>query len=419
MGFGRRTGLVIFALTLLFINIAAYEVMAKANEEEAAYRERAIKYLVEKYGVSEGDIHLSEGVLRELPYIQKRFWAAKYAPKNIGRFHRFGGLFLDLDTGRIYEKEEFEQLFEQKNEKLRVQHLIEKGEWIPDQEMRSQIKELERRDHWAAKVFAFMIRNGFISGLFAEEMDRPVNPFYWKQLVSIILGAGPDNPAGIDGSLVDSQTDKLAKEGMLPRERAIEGLMKLIAVAGYRESNQEQPVRSLASFSDGDRVSERARPAMIRAVELGLIRGYPDGSLRPEDPLTLAEGVSVLDRVVRVFGLEVLPLISVTDRGVVDKALEIALTDSEVNQWYQDHLGKNFVRYENGQAYIEDWQGVHKAATEWAREVEKHRPEPILYFRGKWFELQLLQKLGQTPHRLVVRVDLKTGTVLGYHTDDY
>lgn len=60
----------------------------------------------------------------------------------------------------------------------------------------------------------------------------------------------------------------------------------------------ELPVATASIFTDQEQVADWATVAVERGAACGVIRGYEDGSFRPQDPITRAETVTILHRLV-------------------------------------------------------------------------------------------------------------------------
>lgn len=74
------------------------------------------------------------------------------------------------------------------------------------------------------------------------------------------------------------------------REEVIAAVVK--AAGGGAEQGE-----AYLSFVDADRISPHRRPYLARAAAAGWVKGYPDGTVRPRDPVTRAELVALLFRV--------------------------------------------------------------------------------------------------------------------------
>ena len=66
----------------------------------------------------------------------------------------------------------------------------------------------------------------------------------------------------------------------------------------YRlEEPPQAPAGTLEQFADADAVPDWSRDFVAAVVEAELLHGYDDDTFRPEDPLTRAESVAILDRI--------------------------------------------------------------------------------------------------------------------------
>jgi hypothetical protein len=56
-----------------------------------------------------------------------------------------------------------------------------------------------------------------------------------------------------------------------------------------------RPASSLSGFSDYDKIASWSKGSVAAVIEQGYMSGYPDGTFKPEKPLTRAEAVVLLD----------------------------------------------------------------------------------------------------------------------------
>jgi 3D (Asp-Asp-Asp) domain-containing protein len=128
-------------------------------------------------------------------------------------------------------------------------------------------------DNWAAPVIAAARDRGWIlfptpGGDFgpADAIDREEAA---SMLAAAFLGVTPGDPEGSAASIpaVDQDTCR-------------------------------QPAACLVHFADAGSVAAWARPGVAEAVAAGLLRGYPDGGLRPTGQLTRAAAAALIYRVV-------------------------------------------------------------------------------------------------------------------------
>ena len=63
----------------------------------------------------------------------------------------------------------------------------------------------------------------------------------------------------------------------------------------------EEKDAEVSGFADGDDISNYARGYIKTLVDLGAIRGYPDGTILPKQPISRAEIMTVLDRLISLY----------------------------------------------------------------------------------------------------------------------
>jgi hypothetical protein len=79
-----------------------------------------------------------------------------------------------------------------------------------------------------------------------------------------------------------------------------------VAIAKARGLPQGDP-SVLAQFSDAEGISENLSPWVAACVQAGLMKGYPDGTFRPQGTLTRAEAAALLYRAMRAEKVVVQP----------------------------------------------------------------------------------------------------------------
>lgn len=67
----------------------------------------------------------------------------------------------------------------------------------------------------------------------------------------------------------------------------------------YVESRGISVAAEEADFVDAARISGYARETLAKAQKMGLLSGYEDGTVRPQNTITRAEGVTLLMNTVR------------------------------------------------------------------------------------------------------------------------
>jgi len=176
--------------------------------------------------------------------------------------------------------------------------------------------------HWAEKVILELAGKGLLAG-YPDGTFRPENPITRAEVTALLVRVLKPAPVTRQDLLALSQ--KMADAQDIPswvQEAAAvavrEGLVKgdpadgRIVFAADRQVTRLEValllVRALArkgasltpgqldGFGDADAVPPWARDDIALAVGAGLLRGYPDGTLRPEKPVTRAEAAAMLSR---------------------------------------------------------------------------------------------------------------------------
>ena len=92
-----------------------------------------------------------------------------------------------------------------------------------------------------------------------------------------------------DNGVVHGMSDtEFAPLSNVTREQAATMMVQYLEQQGITSSAQEP------EFTDEGDISEYARQTLAQAQDLGLVTGYEDGSIRPKNTLTRAEGVALL-----------------------------------------------------------------------------------------------------------------------------
>lgn len=190
----------------------------------------------------------------------------------------------------------------------------------------------EARLHWAEEDVKF-VRESKIwvppPGTEAD-YDRSVSPEEWNAMVCRLFGAvpGDDRTPGSLRFWLWSYTGASSDRAGIARAYALGAFMKILNMYGLVGLSSLGPPRHGQMFTDGADVPDLQGALVDVAVDLGLIRGFPDGTLRPQQPLTLGEAATFLRRAVDKFGLlgRVLVPTGVQVNAVRKSAGEVELT---------------------------------------------------------------------------------------------
>ena len=90
--------------------------------------------------------------------------------------------------------------------------------------------------------------------------------------------------------------DKFKPDIAITRQDSIVAMCKIASIYSNVLSSNEAREILKGKFTDYENVSSDNLVYVALAVELGLVKGYPDGTLRPDGTFSRAEAVTMLDR---------------------------------------------------------------------------------------------------------------------------
>lgn len=162
--------------------------------------------------------------------------------------------------------------------------------------------------HWAAGSVKALVDLGIggdelrqaITDVSASGLDKPISLLEWqtwvRQAVALEIGAdwvnNEDTSFWIDAYTVPKHE---GSRSVIGRGFVVAGLMKIGNLVGFIPASSQGPPVHLPCFGDWRKVVELGFDAMWESMlEAGIVSGYPDGTLRPEKPLTRAEAACLL-----------------------------------------------------------------------------------------------------------------------------
>jgi len=118
----------------------------------------------------------------------------------------------------------------------------------------------------------------------------------------------------------------------------------LVRMMGLTEKDTRNPNYARERFYDGDDISPHLLPYISIAVERGLIKGYPDGNFGPQNGITRAEAVVLLNRATKQ------ALTSIND--------ELELSANVVSSFEKPSLVTIYIETEEGATVTVDGEQV-------------------------------------------------------------
>ncbi len=153
--------------------------------------------------------------------------------------------------------------------------------------------------HWAYPYIARLKEKGVVQGY--NNMFRPEQPLTRAELLTMLDRIVPFPDNGTDEAsapeLPDNGTDEVSSTE-LPVSDTNEASASDLPVSGTNEASAPvQPVNNADEVPAPDLPENHwAYGTFKKALKLGIINGYPDGTVKPDQAITRAEVSAILDR---------------------------------------------------------------------------------------------------------------------------
>lgn len=103
--------------------------------------------------------------------------------------------------------------------------------------------------------------------------------------------------ADVRAGTLDGEGPRFRPEAAVTREAAVAWLVRALDLEPYARSLSPADVGAiLGRFRDHGQVTPQLAPELAAAVDLDILRGYPDGTLRPAQPLVRGEAAALVYR---------------------------------------------------------------------------------------------------------------------------
>ncbi|MFZ5644808.1 MAG: S-layer homology domain-containing protein [Bacillota bacterium] len=129
--------------------------------------------------------------------------------------------------------------------------------------------------------------------------DDPITDDNWNSILFTALNL---KDSKYEKDFLEGYTYGLAENGYVPRDKAFAGMMKLLhaseKVKGRDATDEERKAAGLR-FNDYNTAFDTSKLAICLSEDL--VSGYTDGSFRPKQPLTNAEAVALIARILKKY----------------------------------------------------------------------------------------------------------------------
>lgn len=165
-------------------------------------------------------------------------------------------------------------------------------------------------------------RGEFIKAL-VKAINLPVQDIEASRFTDVEGDLAPYVEAAVTGEITDGISEDLfGPDNTITREQVISMLVRALDI----EENPDQSV--LDNFGDSTSISPWAKEALAISVELGLVNGYTDGTIKPDREITRGEMVSIISNYLSIFDkLDTEPvndLNKASEDGYINLSLKLA-----------------------------------------------------------------------------------------------
>jgi hypothetical protein len=180
----------------------------------------------------------------------------------------------------------------------------------PEEELPVPVILTDIAGHWAEANIMALVEKGAIAG-YPDQTFRPNSNITRAEFATVLVKAfqleakegrvfadtathwakDAIATAGAYGIIKGYSDDKFGPNDNITREQ----MAVMIAKAVNLTIGEQAPV-----FSDSAKISDWAKDAVAAAAEAEIIKGYPDGSFRPQGPATRAEAVTVIVKALEI-----------------------------------------------------------------------------------------------------------------------
>lgn len=145
--------------------------------------------------------------------------------------------------------------------------------------------------HWATESVEFIESIGYTD--IPESYNTPLTTDQWEMMVNLVFEPALKERNDYNTWLYNYTH---LTDGNVQREWAIGGIVKLLTMANKAPSNVIYNQTEEYIFSDFKQASDKNQGLIYIAYDLGIVKGYTDGTFGPQKEMTFAEGAVFLHR---------------------------------------------------------------------------------------------------------------------------
>ncbi|HBQ28833.1 MAG TPA: hypothetical protein DD719_05480 [Desulfotomaculum sp.] len=233
--------------------------------------------------------------------------AAYYYNEKTGKWDKIGGK-VDKKTKQV---------------SCQVSHLSKYAlmeDIAPPAEVKTSFPDLPA-NHWAREAIEFMAGKGIIKG-YENGTCRPDNPVTRAEFTTFLVRAlNLQDVKGAATSFTDVKpgdwcyqiissachhnlikgysTEKFALDDQVTREQVAAMILRALAFKGVtvESLNESKIAEILGPFNDQQKIYAWAKAGMAGAIRQNIMKGYPDGSIKPQNAATCAQSAAMLKKI--------------------------------------------------------------------------------------------------------------------------
>jgi hypothetical protein len=195
-------------------------------------------------------------------------------------------------------------------------------------------------------------KNEIIDYVFNENhLDLPIKARHWALLLEAVLGI----PIQQRQKMLDMYVFNLADGDDITRENAVGGMVKLLTIEMIKGNYHYEELAAAKALKDLHTVSDHQNTLVQIAYCAGLLDTNTVDYFRPLDKLTIAEAVSMLNKIIERFCIvyDETGKVAPPDPNISKDVMKINWIDQRVQQ-YRNNLQQRLVKLKTAESILMD-----------------------------------------------------------------